>query len=179
MTKFFKGDALEIQMYESANPIVTTVENYINEFYEDVYGSVPMGEFLYDEERVPLTNAIKRDVFIRSFKQIFEAWQFSGSFQSYMTVFEKIFGEDVEVEFTVPAAGKLEIDITATGIQEIQFQARVIEDNAFVYYDMIDDEGDFIVFTTVLGFETQQELETMLFTMVPAGIFTTVTLTIL
>jgi hypothetical protein len=176
--KYFKGDELEIKMYDSASPIMDILESFLGDFYQDVYGSVPMGELLYDNDLVPLTNAIRREVFISAFKQIFDAWQFAGTFESYITVFQKIFGEDVVVDFTVPAAGKLEIDITATGIQELGFQAKVIEDNEFVYYDMVDDVGDFIMFSSVLGFETQQELETMLFTMVPAGIFTTVSLTI-
>jgi len=178
MTKYFKGDATELKMFDSGNGILTVLGLALDEFFEDAYGSIPMGELLYDEERVPLTNAIRREIFIRSFKEIFEAWSFAGTFESYILVFKKIFGEDVEIDFTVPAPGKLEIDITTAGVQEYEILVREIVSNAYVYYSLVDDVGDFITLATVLGLETPGELEKVLFTMVPNGIFTAVTLTI-
>jgi hypothetical protein len=56
--------------------------------------------------------------------------------------------------------------------------ARVIESNAYVYYNVITQDGvDQIVFQSIQGFTTQYELERMLFEMVPAGIFTDIDLT--
>jgi hypothetical protein len=82
------------------------------------------------------------------------------------------------VDFTVPAPGKLNIDIEAAGVELADFISRYIEDNTYLFDEVIDDEGDNIVFQSVKGFQSQYELEQMLFEMVPAGIFTTISLTI-
>lgn len=178
MTDYFKGDELELKMFNSAVGSLRNIGVSLDEFFENCYEMVPMGEFLWDEKRVPLTNAIKREVFIISFKQIFEAWSFCGTFESYILVFKKIFGDDAVVEFTVPAPGKLSINIEASGIQLYPFIARSIVENAYVYDNVIDEEDDNIAFATVLGIETEDELKKVLFTMVPAGIYTEVSLTI-
>ncbi len=133
---------------------------------------------IYDTGRSPLSNAIVRSIFRESFKEIFEAFIAGGTFESYLTVFRKIFGDDVVVEFTVPDPGKLEIDITAAGLEISEFLARYIEDDAYVFDEIIDYEGDTIVFQGIKGFETQYEVEQMLRELVPAGIFTTISLTI-
>lgn len=178
MTEFFKGDALELKMYNSGLPALDNIGLGLDEFWSQCYEMIPMGEFLWDEKRVPLTNAIRRDVFVISFKQIFEAWSFCGTFESYILVFKKIFGDDSLIEFTVPAPGQLHINIEASGIQLSPFIARRIVDNAYVYDNVVDHVGDNIAFATVLGIETQDELEKVLYTMVPAGIYTEVSLTI-
>ena len=83
----------------------------------------------------------------------------------------------------MPSPGKLQIDISAPGIEESNFVARHIHSNEYLYdnviwYDGIDDPGGNILFQTVKGFQSQYELELMLFEMVPAGVFTEITLTL-
>lgn len=176
--QYFKGDANELKMYGTISPMFEAQILALNEYWENVYSCQPLGEFLYDSNRVPLVNAIRREIFITSFKEIFESWEFTGTFESYILVFNKIFGVDVVVDFTVPGPGLLEIDITTSGFQLFEAIWREIVDNAYVTDHIVDENGDNILFSTVQGFETQQEAEVMLFTMVPNGIFTTVTLTI-
>lgn len=176
--KYFKGDEKEKKIYLSGDGMLSSISLSLSEYFEDVYGSKPLGEFLYDEKRFPLTNAIKREIFIGCFQELFQAWAFCGTFESYILVFKKIFGEDVEIVFTVPGPGKLVIDITATGLQDYEFLARSIVDEAYVSDTVVDEVDDTIVFSTVQGIETQSELEKVLFTMVPNGIYTTVSLTI-
>jgi hypothetical protein len=86
--------------------------------------------------------------------------------------------EDVEILFTVPAAGKLLIEINATGTEESPFIAREIVDNNYEMSPVVDEVDDNIVFNTIQGFQTQEELNTALKTLVPAGIYTEVTLTL-
>jgi hypothetical protein len=176
--QYFKGDATELKMYESAAPIMRAISVELSAYFNGVYESVPLGEFIYDENRIPLANAIKRSVFISAFKEIFNAWAFTGTFEAYLTVFRKIFGDDVDVVFTVPGPGRLQIDITSSGVSETLFIAREIVDDEYSFDFVVDDVGDNITFATVQGIETQSELEKMLFTMVPNGIFTEVSLTL-
>ena len=176
--EFFKGDETEQKFYNSGSKILNNISVELSEFFSEAYATQALGELVYDQRRFPLTNAIKRSIFISSFKQLFEAWAFSGTFESYIDVFTKIFGEDVVIDFTVPGPGELLVDITTTGLQDYEFVARSIEEDEYLFDNVVDDEDDFIVFSTLQGIESQSELEKVLFTMVPNGIFTQVSLTI-
>lgn len=175
--EFFKGDDTEKKYYESGKPLLENLLLQKELFFDGAYESYPFGDMLYTENRTPLSYAIVQDIFRISFPEIFTAFTVAGSFESYLTVFRKVFGEDVEVEFTVPAPGKLNIDIIAQDLELSDFVARRIESNEYIFDEVIDDESDNIVFQTVKGFETQYELEQMLHEMVPAGIYTEISLT--
>lgn len=178
MAQLFKGDSEELKYYYSGKPIADALSQQKTLFYDDAYNCFKLGELLYDNALAPLANAIPRDIFKDTFTSVFDAFVVAGTFESYLTIFRKVFGDDVEVVFTVPAAGKLNIDITATGIVYNNFVARSILDNEYVFDQIVDDEGDNIVFQGVKGFESQYELEQMLFELVPAGIYTEITLTL-
>lgn len=176
--QYFKGDEDELKMAAAGNDLMTQASDAKTEFFNDAYGCFVLGELLYDTGRAPLANAIPRDIFRETFESVFDSFVEAGTFESYMNVFRKVFGDDVGVVFTVPAPGKLLIDITSAGFVISEFLARQVEDNSYVFYNMIDDEDDFIVFQTVKGFTSQYELEQMLFEMVPDGIYTEITLTL-
>ena len=176
--QFFKGDSEELKYYESGRTILETLSGQKNEFFDECYGCFVLGELLYDNNYAPLANAIPRDIFRESFETLFESFLTAGSFESYLTVFKNIFGDSVEVTFTVPAPGKLQISIVATGLETYGMTIREIVDNVYEYFTLNDDEGDRIVLQAVKGFESQYELEQMLFEMVPAGIYTEITLTV-
>lgn len=178
MAQYFKGDATELKYYESTTEITQTLGVELTEFFDEAYACFILGELIWDNELSPLSTAIPRDIFRESFSAIFDSFLFTGSFESYMTVFRSIFGEDVEVTFTVPAPGKLNIDIVALNVVLYDFVARYINDDEYILDEIIDDEGDNIAFQSIKGFESQYELERMLFEMVPVGIFTEITLTL-
>ena len=179
MTQKFKGDDLELKMEACASTLLDALSLQKDLFFEGAYECASLGDVLYESERSPLSNAIIQSIFRISFPEIFEAFTVSGSFESYITVFQKIFGDDVEIEFTVPGPGKLQIEITATGLEESDFVARHISNNTYVFDNVIyyDDDGEGnIEFQTIKGFQTQYELEQMLFELVPDGIYTEITL---
>jgi hypothetical protein len=131
---------------------------------------------IFESKRSPLANAISQDIFRLAFTEIFQAFLAVGTFEAYLTVFRKIFGDDVLVTFTVPAAGKLTIEIEAVGVDLSDFVSRFIVDNLYYFDNIVDEDGNQIQFQTLVGFQTQYELEQMLFEMVPAGIYTEITL---
>lgn len=176
--QFYKGDAKELQYFNSANPTILNLETGKDEFFEDAYNCFKLGEILYDSGRAPLANAIPRDIFREAFTAIFGSFLEAGSFETYLEVFRNIFGEDVEVTFTVPAPGKLEIDIVAAGLAIFDLIGRSIQDDTYVIDEIVDYDGNNVVGQSVKGFETQYELEQMLFEMVPSGIYTQITLTV-
>lgn len=180
--QFFKnGDLTELKYYNSAQPISDILSGQKDEFYSDAYGCFVLGDLLYDNNYTPLANAIPRAVFRESFEFIFEAFITAGSMYSYIDVFKKIFGEDVDITFGVPSPGKLTIDIVAIGFELSPFIARRVEDNSYVFDNVIYSDGDGdgdIVFQTIKGFESEYELKQMLFEMVPDGIYTEITLSL-
>lgn len=178
MQKFKESDLLEERMTNVAEPVLELLSSDKDDLYEGAFNAAPLGDALFETARAPLTNAIRQEIFRESFQEIFEAFISGGSFETYITVFQKIFGEDVEVEFTVPAPGKLLIDIEAQDIVLSDFVARTIVSNAYVFDEVVDYDLDNIVFQTVKGFQTQYELELMLFEMVSGGIYTEISLTL-
>jgi hypothetical protein len=177
--QYFKGDETELKFYASAEPVMSALSAQKDAFFDGAYSCFLLGELLYDNERAPLSKAIKRSIFRESFATIFDAFTEAGSFESYLTVFRNIFGDDVSVEFTVPAPGKLQIDIEAAGFALDDFITRYIVDNEYIFDEILEEiPGDNIAFQTIKGFTSQYELEQMLYEMVPAGIYTEISLTV-
>lgn len=178
MQKFKETDLTEQKIIDAVDPVLQLLSSEKDTLYEECFNAAPLGDAIFDTGRAPLTNAIEREIFRDSFQEIFDAFVSGGSLETYLTVFRKIFGPGVVVEFTVPAPGKLIIDIEAEGVVLSDFVARRIVSNAYVLDEVIDDEDDNIVFQTIKGFESQYELELMLFEMVAGGIYTEISLTI-
>ncbi len=176
--EYFKGDANEIKMAAVLDPLNDQIALQLELANDGAYECQKLGALIYDAERSPLATGITRQIFIENFKEIFDSLIEGGTFESYMTVFRKIFGDTVDVEFTVPGPGRLQIDIEADGVLLSDFVARRIVSNAYYFDEVVDEESDNIVFQTVAGFESQYELENMLFEMVPNGIFTEISLTV-
>jgi hypothetical protein len=165
-------------MIAVADPLMSSLSMQKDLFYAGAYETGPLGDLISLDNRSPLSNAIDIEIFRSSFKEIFQTFIDVGTFESYLTVFRKIFGTGVGVTFTVPAPGKLTIAIVATGTELQDFIARYIENNLYVFDEVIDWTPDNIAFQTIKGFQSQYELEQMLFEMVPAGIFTSISLTL-
>ena len=175
--QYFKGDADELKVDAVMEPIISDLSAQRSLFFAGAYETAPLGDLIFDENLSPLANAIPKGVFRLAFKEIFDAFVNVGTVEAYITVFKKIFGDNVDLTFTVPAPGKLNIVILAQGFELSDFVARYIEDNAYVFDEVIDYDGDNIAFQTLQGLTSQYEIEQMLFEMVPAGIFTNITLT--
>lgn len=178
MPQFFKGDALEQKFYNAGKDICDQLSLERDEFFEDAFNCFILGEVLYDTKRSPLVNAIPRDIFRESFSALFNSFVYAGSFESYLDVFKKIFGDEVLVTFAVPNPGHLQINITTDNVILFDAVARRIENNQYIFDNLITQDGDQIVFQTIKGFQSEYELKQMLFEMVPDGIHCEITLTI-
>ena len=178
MTQYFKGDELEIKFFESAKQIFDDLSLQKDLFLDDAYDCQAFGDIIYNNNLSPLANAINSLVFRESFNEVFSQFELSGSFESYIEVFKKVFGDDVGITFTVPSEGRLQIDIEAEDVILFDAVARRIVSDAYVFDEIIDYENDNLAFQSLKGFQTQYELEQMLFELVPNGIFTEITLSL-
>jgi hypothetical protein len=174
----FKGDAIEQKMTAAFSVPLTLMDESLDEFFDGLYSCVPMGEFLYDNRFVTITHVMDREVFSDVFSEIFQSWGFPGTFNSYILIFKKIFGDDTEIVFTVPDPGRLQIDITANNLALFFFISQEIVDNEYVFSNMVDDEGDNILFDGIPGIQSEDELQKIINIMAVDGIFLEVTLTL-
>jgi len=176
--QYFKGDSTEIKYDESAKTLLDIISVDLNTFFDESFDCFVLGDVIWDSDRSPLANAINKSIFRESFPAIFEVFLEAGSFEGYLSVFRNIFGDGVDVSFTVPAAGKLEIDITSDQVVLSDLVAREVVNNAYVFSEIIDHEDDNIAVQSIKGMESEAEVEQMLFELVPDGIYTEITLTI-
>lgn len=176
MPQYFKGDTDELKYYNSGAPVMDDLSLQKDLFYEGAFESYKLGEIIWDSGRSPLANAISREIFREAFPEIFNTFLIAGTFESYLSIFRKIFGTNVIVNFTVPAPGKLIIDIDSEDLETNTLQVRSIINNSYVFDDLLTRGSEQILVRSVKGMDSQYELEQMLFELVPDGIFTDINL---
>jgi len=148
----------------------------LDQFFEECFLSFLLGDILFDLKRDPMSGVITKVTFRESFPQIHDMFTRAGTFEFYLEVFNSIWGDDVEVTFSRPSAGVLEIDIEAvTAITEV-FSSVKIENAQYVFTDVVDHEGDEILFQGYKGTKDQRELDALINELAPAGAFITATL---
>jgi hypothetical protein len=74
----FKGDDTELKFIEAPEAILDAIGLSLDEFLAGAYGCQPLGELIFDDRRVSVTNAVDREIFIASFQQMFESWGSAG-----------------------------------------------------------------------------------------------------
>ncbi len=178
MQRFKQSDRTEIKVTDCFSPMTELVENMRSEFFEGAYTSYGLGEALFNIGADPMARSTSKDTYLESYPAFHELFKKPGTFDFFLGVFQSIWGADVVVEFSVPTAGHLLINIEALESRQDNFVARSIVDNAYVYDNMVDELGNNLMFQAVTGVKTQQEVDTMMTELAVQGIFTETTLTI-
>jgi len=171
--KQFKPNDTEVEprIIAALNYALTPIVASRDEFYDESYEAFDLGHVLYDSNRDPMSGVILRENFARSFFEIHSLFTRPGTFEFYLDVFRRIWGNDVDVQFVIPGDGRLQINIEALASYLEQFHARRIVDNAYVYDPVIDHEGDKIMFQTSIGIKTQAEIRALMRELSPYGVF--------
>lgn len=171
MQAFKINDALEARVRGCFTPLLDQLSDDRDEFYDGVEEAYPLGRVIWDLKRAPLTDELPREIYAASFFAIFGLFTRPGTFEFYLSVCRAVWGDDVEVEFSTPNPGWLTISITAATIVQDDFVARQIESGQYVYYTVLDDAGDTIVFQDREGLRTQEQTNALFRDLVPAGIY--------
>lgn len=176
LTQKFKGDSLELQMETVGASATDFVSAALDQFEAGGFSASDFLLMLYDEGRMPFSNRIPRESFVSFYREALLNFPVTGTFDAYQFILKKVFGDSTEVLFEVPAAGKLEILVNAGS--EVEFDAFVtlLQSGAFVDYDLVDSLGNNIVFRGISGIDTEYKLQLLLSELIPAGVFTTFTL---
>ncbi len=172
----FKGDALELKMQSVAKQVFDQTGLALDQFYSDGFECSEFLLMLYDDKRMPFSERIARDSFIKFIGSALANFPFTGTFESYLLVLVAIFGSDSDVQFDVPAPGKLDISIESYDELTFDFLVRELVDGVYEVSTLATFEDDDIVLRGVPGIESEYEMNLLFSEVIPAGIYYTFTL---
>lgn len=178
MQAFKENDPIEEKVKQCFLSILNLIGEDEDAFFNGAYTAFPLGDVLYTLHANPLTRILSQDTFRKSFDAINEFFTKPGTFEFYLDIFRTIFGESVVVEFTIPGDGQLQIDIEAIELETGKLIARRIVADAYVYDNLVDQDGDYILNQGVTGITTQEDLDILMKELAVAGVFTEATLTL-
>jgi hypothetical protein len=170
MTQNFKGDALELKMQDVANPVFNATDLALNEFYSDGFDCSAFLLMLYDQKRMPFSQRIPRDAFVDFVKEALKQFPVTGTFESYLFVLRSVFGSLSDITFDIDVPGKLSIAIDTFTNSEFDFLGREFNGGAYEFFEMIDMDGNPLIFRGISGINTAYELGLMFSEIMPAGI---------
>ena len=162
--QYFKGDDVEIKLSGSAQAVFQNLQTELTAWFNDAYNSAGLGAILYDNNLVPLSQTIARDVFIKNYGEILRRWEYVGSFESYLYVFMQIFGPDTQITFEKLAPGALKIYIVTDQTGFINWLTQQGQ-------EIRTQSGQPLMFKQVLGIENFYEVQGVLDSLNPAGIY--------
>jgi hypothetical protein len=175
MTQYFKGDETEIKMHDAAAPAFDLCDAALEAFYSGAYTANDFLLSLYDQGRMPFSARVPRAAFVDFYKQALVNFPVTGTFEAYIFIIRSIFGETTEIQFEVPAAGKLNILVDAAASTEFGWQVKEYSGGEYVYSDMVTLDDQELQFRGISGIENEAQLNALLSELIPAGIFPTVT----
>lgn len=169
--KFKANDAIETSIMELFDGVLDPLGVDIDSFYEDGYESWALGQVLKDTASDPLSRMVTVTAFIRSFNAIHNSYQRPGIYSFYISIFRKIWGDSIDIEFLNPNPGHLIINLDATDLQEEILIARDIVDDQYVFNELVTtDSGENIIVRTTLTPWTQYEVLKLMRAIAPAWV---------
>lgn len=162
--QYFKGDDVEIKLSGSAQAVFENLQTELTAWFNDAYDGAGLGAILYDNNLVPLSQTIARDVFIKNYGEILRRWEYVGSFESYLYVFMQIFGPNTQITFEKLAPGALKIYIVTDQTGFINWLTQQGQ-------EIRTQSGQPLMFKQVLGIENFYEVQGVLDSLNPAGIY--------
>lgn len=162
--QYFKGDDIEIKLSGSAQAVFENLQAELTAWFNDAYDGAGLGAILYDNNLVPLSQTIARDVFIKNYGEILRRWEYVGSFESYLYVFMQIFGPQTQITFEKLAPGALKIYIVTDQTGFINWLTQQGQ-------EIRTQSGQPLMFKQVLGIENFYEVQGVLDSLNPAGIY--------
>lgn len=172
----FKNDYEENSIIRALTPISTAQNTELVNMYNGEYDCYKLGEVLYDNQISSMSKGIAKEIFVKCFNTLFSYWQQAGTYESYLYVFKKIFGEDSVIEFTNIAPGNLQIDITTSSTELTDWTRQAIgveTDNTIT-----DETLAAIQFQIQIGIIDFYYVQEVLNSLVPAGVFVDINFTV-
>jgi hypothetical protein len=172
----YKGDETELKFKASGMPAFDLTIDGLEEFNQQAYNTDAFLLMLYDEGRMPYSQRVKREVFVAFMRKALENFPFIGNFESYLFILGEIFGKESVIFFEIPAPGKLSISVDASSDILYEATARELSSGAYTFYELVDMDGNELVYKALSGIETEEELYLLFSEIMPAGLVPTISL---
>jgi hypothetical protein len=177
--KFKPNDDREEKVIDAFLQVIEPIEDGFDSFYAGAYSTYSLGDVMFALQRDYIASAISQELYRIAFYKIHELGDRIGTFETYLEIFRAIWGDDVEIVFSSPAPGILNINAGNLGVALYQWVAERIEGMSFVFDPVVDHETptpDNIVFQSTIGINVQEGMNRFIKMISVHGITTTCTL---
>lgn len=172
MDYFKETDQSERDIAEVIEQISDPISNNLEDFFKGAYTAYPLGDAIYLAGADPTTRVLSQEFYRTAFFAIHDLFTRAGTFEFYLEVFRAIWGEDVQVDFVIPSAGVLLINLEVVDTVESQLIFRQIIGNVYEYNEAVTTgENDNIMVQISQGPRTQEEIDIFIRELHPNGIF--------
>lgn len=173
MQYFQQNDEFEKRIVRSQNAAFDTVNANLDEMFENLFFSRPLGQALYDAGVDELRNFIDRNYYQDAYFTLHEGIAKGGTFEFFILFFKYVWGESVTTVFTRDRA-QLGVTITADILTEEILGVRKVNNVTlqYEYDDFVLSTGEFLALNVRTGIRTQQELDTIMDYISTHGILT-------
>lgn len=171
VVQLFDNKADTLQFYTAFLGLYNFLATERVKFWDDAYYAYALADYLYG--KVPASIAMPIDEWRKSFNHTIQAFNLSGTAETYLTMLRALFGINTVITFTVTAPAVLEIEIDVSG------NTSGIEEDFFIddlAEEIVTDENENIIFIKVLGQLSNADLQAVLQATVPVGISVTFTI---
>lgn len=176
LQRFKDHDPNELKVINSGMPVLDQLGSDRDAFYEAAFTTEGLGEVLYDLKADAISSVIDLDVYRKSYPAIHNLFTRPGTFEYYLDLFRAIWGEDVEITFTVPAGGVLQINAKVLNVATFNLIARQIQSNQYQYNHLVDRSGNRLSVRDLEGTKSQDQIDKLAIEISPNGIYVTITL---
>lgn len=130
----------------------------LNTFFDQCYANYVLGDILWANELDPIAKVLKQEYYRVAFNAIHELFTRPGTFEFFLDVFRAMWGEDVQVLFTIVQPGQLKIEIfgSTPALNDILY--REIVGNFYVYGQIVTEDDDILTAQESTGPQTLDEL---------------------
>lgn len=172
----FKGDKLELQISGATKDVFDALKNHLTNWFNGAYDGAGLGAVIYDNNLLPLSRTIARDIFIKNYGEILRRWEYVGSFETYLFVFMQIFGPSTEITFEKLGPAALKINIT-TNQHDLFKWITSLQTEKKKY--ITNHNGKKLLFRALEGIGSFYEVQSVLDSLNPAGIYLLVNFTLI
>jgi hypothetical protein len=176
--KFKENDENESKVIESFLTVSDPMEDDFDSFYVNAYSSYKLGDVLFELQRDYIASAISQELYRIAFYKIHELAATIGTFETYLEIFRAIWGPDVDIVFSSPGDGILNINAGNLGVAVFDWVAERISGGGFAFDPIVDQTvpPDQIVFQSTIGINVQEGMDRFIKMISAHGVTTTCTL---
>lgn len=155
MTQLMRGDDFETRFYNVWLSLWNQTMVDLQSYYNLAYESNALGAFLFENDLAQIARAISKDLFIKTYWQLFKEQEKNGTYDTHMYLLYAIFGGDSTIYVENPAPLHVIYNI-ATKTQDKADWVTRAGDN------VITRSGDQITFRTLVLDLNNEEIQAIL-----------------